>query len=149
MNTIREIWGNARNHLAEPFHPRRLDFFKRILTDDQPGLKIFTSVDENESPAVIDVAEQLFRVISVPPNAEPENVHGHAELSHRQLRCFTDYRVSPITCDHQVGGNLLQPVGSLHHNAGDSSSVPEQVSGFMLHAQIKRLELPRIFRYEV
>ena len=71
VNTIREIWGNARNHLAERFHSSGLDLFKRILTDDQPGLKVVTSVDENESPAVIDVAEQLFRVIIVPPNAKP------------------------------------------------------------------------------
>ena len=116
VNTIAEIWRDLPNRAAERLDSSPLDVLKRIFANDQTRLKCVAAVDENESPAVIDVAEQLFRVIACRAMRKPAERLWAPQILSAAIPPFADRRLSPITCNHQVGSRSIGPSGVLHNS---------------------------------
>lgn len=98
-------------------------------------LEVVDAIDEDDQPAIVDVAEYIFRVAVVPGNAQPENVDGHTGFNEREVGCLTRGGMASIAAYRERCWNLDCALWRARNNAGGDSVALEKVDYLPAHTE--------------
>ena len=102
--------GAGRRRCAEGLEAAAAELLEAALGDDVAALPVLAPMKRTKirpgrsGPCGLGVA-------GMSRNAEPQHVHGRAELLHRQPGPLAEDRAPPVGGDHQVGAHLSWPSG--------------------------------------
>ena len=113
-----------------------LDLGKGAFGDEVADLEIVVAVDEDDEPAVVEVAECVFRVGGLACDAEPEDVYGDTLVNKREMSGDTRDGVAAIAADGECGSDLDGAVRSVGQDTGGGAVVClNEAGGFPAHAE--------------
>src|SRR5579863_7437419 len=122
----------------------RLDCIIGALGNDEAGLKIVGTVDQDQCLSVVDIPQHVDRVVRLAADVEPQHVDGDSVFDNLESGRFAHRGMSSVTSDDEIGANLDFPSLGLGGHARNSPALFHQVCRLMLHEQVKRRKSFRV-----
>ncbi len=120
---------------AKCLKPLRAHLLGRALRDHQPALPMLAAIDAHEQGAGREAARRAAWVGVAAGQAEPQHVHGRADIDRTQPRPRPHRRTAPIRPHHQIGANNERAVRRADMHARDPAGILDQLRDLGLHPQ--------------
>ena len=105
------------------------------LAEQEGPLIIVAAIDHHHEPTSLHGAKDVTAMALRLVDAEPEHVHGCADIAQRQCRLAPQYRAPTVGGNHQPGMPFFAAAGD--HPANPPRLVPDKIDRFAFHMERK------------
>ena len=130
---LAEGWETPAAKLGEP-----------AFGDDEGALPIIAAVEHDEQVSGLDASEDNASVLRALGEAQPQRIHGRAEILDLEAGKVAHRRVAPVGADHEIGLHVERPLRHLRPHAHHVVAVFHQIGDLGLHAQAEAWIGPRL-----
>src|ERR1700761_2886345 len=149
VHTTLQKWRDLYDGSTESLHPFLLQRFERAFLDNEASLEIVVPIDQNQHAAVVDVSEDLLRVVTLAADTKPEHIDGDASFEHFKAARRSGDGMPAVATNHQICANLFRAVRRTNVYTRHASLLPEKIVGQVFQAQIEGRKLFALFREEL
>ena len=133
-----KIRSDLKNVASKFFNSAAPDLIKGTFGDDEPGLKIIGTIDQDQRFPVIDIAEDLPGIVGLSADPEPEYINGNTVFDEFELGCAAGHGMAAIAADYEVRQDLNGlSVGDAREDARNPATIPNEFNGLVLHPQFE------------
>jgi hypothetical protein len=101
-------------------------------------LPVVAAVEQDDHASGLEPTHALSGIIGLLRQAEPQHVHGRADILNAQAGALAHGRVPSVAADGEVGAHLERTIRRVGAHAGHAAALLDQVDRLRPHADVER-----------